>query len=86
MILGLSLMSCSLVAMDKSYLTLEQRLMMGRMLEGMEPNASRELQLWQQNNMLELKIWQRNNMRESEIEHRRNMQLLLLRDEIRRRT
>lgn len=71
MVLGFSLGSFSLGAMDKSYWMLEQRLMVGRRLESMQPDKSRELQLWQRNNMLELEIERQRNMKLLEFEQKR---------------
>ncbi len=72
MIVGFSFLGCSLVAMDKNGLSLEQKLAIGRRAESMQPSVSRELALWQQNNKLELQIWEQNNKRQliSEAESR----------------
>ena len=78
MILGFSLMGCSIVAMDRNTLTKEERLRIGRILEYMEPNASRRLDRWERNNKSELDIWEARNKQKLEMQYRLNMKLLEL--------
>ena len=69
------IVSCSLVAMDKDGLSLEQKLAIGRKVERLAPG---NLILWQENNRRELRIWDENNKRELEITSKLDMKLLEL--------
>lgn len=80
MIVAFSLLGCSLVAMDKNELTSEQKLMIGRFAESIEPSRSRELALWQQNNKLELEIWDRNNKRQLVLEADLRLKMLCIKN------
>ena len=76
-VLSFSLASCALIAMDRSELTLEQKLQLGRMLER-HLTPEQELMLWHQNNMLELKVERQHNTRELEAEYHLNVALVEL--------
>lgn len=80
MIVGLSLVSFSLGAMDRDGLTLEERLKLGRRMERL---ALGNLTLWQENNWRELHLWKEKNKRELEITSKLDMKLLELESALR---
>ena len=75
MIVGFSLVSCYLGAMDRDELTMEERLMIGRRMERLAPDNAT---LWKENNRRELRIWDENNKRELARERRLDTELLKL--------
>lgn len=81
-ILSFSLLSISIVAMDKESLTLQHRLQIGRMLESISPDPRQDLKRWAQNNALELELWHYNNQQQLEREHLRNIKELEVQQQI----
>jgi hypothetical protein len=75
MIIGLSLLGCSLGAMDRDGLTMEEKLVIGRRMERLVPDNAT---LWKENNRRELRIWDENNKRELARERRLDTELLKL--------
>jgi len=81
-VLGFSLASCALTAMDCNGLTMEQKLRLSRMIES-HMSPTQELKLWQQNNMQELEIERQRNTRELEAQYHLNVALAELESRLR---